>query len=163
LENREIENKRRLLIQDQPNGQGAASKRKEGFCHHVKRTDNDTSDSPRARALQEIVSPAVETDSGAYVGASSGRTVCEFAWHTKGLVVFELLKGLEVRGIFGVMLVTAGHWLADFGYYRLVSFIVYDHSIYVNPGQRQILILLGLFLTVLGLYFLEQGLEKLLP
>jgi len=105
----------------------------------------------------------VETDSGAYVGASSGRTVCEFAWHTKGLVVFELLKGLEVRSIFGVMLVTAGHWLADFGYYGLVSLIVYRHSSYVNPRQRQILILLGLFLTVLGLYFLEQGLEKFLP
>ena len=50
----------------------------------------------------------METDSGAYVGASSSRTVCEFAWHTKGLVVFELLKGLEVMGIFGVMPVTAG-------------------------------------------------------
>ncbi len=77
--------------------------------------------------------------------------------------MFELLKGLEVMEIFGVMTVTAGHWLADSGYYGLVSFVVYRHSSCVNPKQRQILILLGLFLTVLGLYFLEQGLEKLLP
>lgn len=57
---------------------------------------------------------------------------------------------------------TAGHWLADFGYYGFVSFVVHRHASYVNPRQRQISILLGLFLTALGIYFLEQGLEKLL-
>jgi threonine/homoserine/homoserine lactone efflux protein len=35
-------------------------------------------------------------------------------WATAGLAL--LLKGLEVMGILGVVLVTAGHWLADFGY-----------------------------------------------
>lgn len=82
-------------------------------------------------------------------------------WATAGLAL--LLKGAEVMGILGVVLVTAGHWLADFAYYGFVSFVVHRHSSYVNPRQRQISTLLGLFLTVLGIYFLEQGLEKLLP
>ena len=81
-------------------------------------------------------------------------------WATAGLAL--LLKGLEVMGILGVVLVTAGHWLADFGYYGLVSFVMHHHASYVNPKQRQISIILGLFLTALGTYFLEQGLEKLL-
>ena len=81
-------------------------------------------------------------------------------WATAGLAL--LLKGLEVMGIAGVVLVTAGHWLADFGYYGFVSFVMHRHASYVNPRQRQISVLLGLFLTVLGIYFLEQGLEKLL-
>ena len=81
-------------------------------------------------------------------------------WATAGLAL--LLKGLEIMGILGVVLVTAGHWLADFGYYGFVSFVMHRHASYVNPRQRQISILLGLFLTALGMYFLEQGLEKLL-
>jgi len=39
---------------------------------------------------------------------------------------------------------------------------MHRHASYVNPKQRQISIILGLFLTALGTYFLEQGLEKLL-
>lgn len=81
-------------------------------------------------------------------------------WATAGLAL--LLKGLEVMGIAGVVLVTAGHWLADFGYYGVVSFVMHRHASYVNPRQRQISVLLGLFLTALGIYFLEQGLEKLI-
>jgi len=81
-------------------------------------------------------------------------------WATAGLAL--LLKGLEVMGILGVVLVTAGHWLSDFGYYTFISFVVHRHASYVNPRQHQISIILGLFLTALGVYFLEQGLEKLL-
>lgn len=81
-------------------------------------------------------------------------------WATAGLAL--LLKGLEVMGILGVVIVTAGHWLADFGYYVLVSFVMHRHASYMNPRQRQISMLLGLFLTALGIYFLEQGLENLL-
>jgi len=80
-------------------------------------------------------------------------------WATAGLAL--LLKGLEVMGILGVVLVTAGHWLSDFGYYGFVSFVVHRHASYVNPRQRQISIILGLFLAALGSYFVQQGLEKL--
>jgi len=82
-------------------------------------------------------------------------------WATAGLAL--LLKGLEVMGFLGVLLVTAGHWISDFGYYGFVSIVVHRHANYVSPRQRQIAILLGLFLTTLGLYFLEQGLQKLFP
>jgi len=57
--------------------------------------------------------------------------------------------------------VTVGHWLSDFGYYTFVSFVVHRHASYVSPRQRQISTILGLFLTALGIYFLQQGLEKL--
>ncbi len=80
-------------------------------------------------------------------------------WATAGLAL--LLKGLEVMGILGVILVTMGHWLSDFAYYIFVSFIVHRHKSYTNPRQRQIAILLGSFMTVLGIYFLIQGLEHL--
>ena len=80
-------------------------------------------------------------------------------WATAGLAL--LLKGLEVMGILGVVLVTVGHWLSDFGYYTFVSFVVHRHASYVSPRQRQISTILGLFLTALGIYFLQQGLEKL--
>jgi threonine/homoserine/homoserine lactone efflux protein len=80
-------------------------------------------------------------------------------WATAGLAL--LLKGLEVMGILGVVFVTAGHWLADFGYYGFVSFVMHRHARYVNPRQREISVLLGLFLTALAIYFLEQALEKL--
>jgi len=80
-------------------------------------------------------------------------------WATAGLAL--LLKGVEVMGILGVVLVTVGHWLSDFGYYTFVSFVVHRHASYVSPRQRQISTILGLFLTALGIYFLQQGLEKL--
>ena len=80
-------------------------------------------------------------------------------WATAGLAL--LLKGLEVMGILGVVFVTAGHWLADFGYYGFVSFVMHRHASYVSPKQRQISLVLGIFLAALGIYFLEQGLENL--
>jgi len=64
-------------------------------------------------------------------------------------------------GILGVVLVTAGHWLSDFGYYVFVSFIMHRHASYVNPRQHQISTILELFLTALGVYFVQQGLEKI--
>jgi len=64
-------------------------------------------------------------------------------------------------GILGVVLVTAGHWLSDFGYYVFVSFIMHRHASYVNPRQHQISTILELFLTALGVHFVQQGLEKI--
>ena len=81
-------------------------------------------------------------------------------WATAGLAL--LLKGLEVMGMLGVVLVTLGHWLADFAYYVFVSFVMHRHASFVNPRQRELSIILGLFLAALGIYFLEQGIEKLL-
>jgi len=64
-------------------------------------------------------------------------------------------------GILGVVLVTVGRSLLDIGYYTFVSLVVRRHASYVSPRQRQISVNLGLFLIALGLYFVQQGLEKL--
>lgn len=111
----------------------------------------------------EVKMQAVKVDSslGGSIFHTAFNPTQPLWWATSGLAL--LLKGLEVMGILRVVFVTAGHWLADFGYYEFVSFVVHRHSRYVNPRQRQISILLGLLLTALGVYFLEQGLKKLLP
>ena len=80
-------------------------------------------------------------------------------WATAGLAL--LLKGIEIMGIMGVVLVTLGHWLSDFAYYIFVSFMVHRHEKYINPRQREISILLGIFMALLGAYFLTQGLQQL--
>ncbi|MEM4245855.1 MAG: LysE family transporter [Candidatus Bathyarchaeia archaeon] len=80
-------------------------------------------------------------------------------WATAGLAL--LLQGLEVMGLIGVALVTAGHWISDFGYYTFVSILVNRHKSYVNHRQREITTLLGLFLTLLGIFFVYQGVRKL--
>ena len=79
-------------------------------------------------------------------------------WATAGWAL--LLKGLELMGIIGIVMVTAGHWLADLTYYAFVSYVVYKYGKYVNPWQRQMSVILGLFVAVLGLYFIIQGIVK---
>lgn len=80
-------------------------------------------------------------------------------WATAGLAL--LLKGTELMGILGIVLVTLGHWLSDFTYYSLVSFTVHKHGRYLTPRQREISIILGGFMALLGIYFLFQGLSSL--
>lgn len=80
-------------------------------------------------------------------------------WATAGLAL--LLKGIETMGIMGVVIVTLGHWLSDFIYYILVSFMVQKNDKYINPRQREISVLLGFFMSLLGAYFFIQGLQQL--
>ena len=61
----------------------------------------------------------------------------------------------------GVVTVTLGHWLSDFAYYIFVSYVVYKHGKYLNPHQRLITIILGIFMIPLGIYFLSQGLQSI--
>jgi threonine/homoserine/homoserine lactone efflux protein len=82
-------------------------------------------------------------------------------WATAGLAL--LLKGLEVMGVVGVVLVTAGHWLSDFFYYILVSVMVHRHRRVIVPHQLLLSRGLGVFLTLLGAYFLADALPMLLP
>lgn len=79
-------------------------------------------------------------------------------WATAGLAL--LLQGYELMGIMGIAIVTIGHWLADLTYYALVSYITHKYGKYTNPWQRQISIILGLFVTILGLYFVVQGIIR---
>jgi threonine/homoserine/homoserine lactone efflux protein len=80
-------------------------------------------------------------------------------WATAGLAL--LLTGLEVMGIMGVFIVTAGHWLSDLAYYSFVSFMVHRHERYINPHQKTISIVLGVFMALLGAYFLIQSIQQL--
>lgn len=80
-------------------------------------------------------------------------------WATAGLAL--LLKGIELMGAIGIVLVTLGHWLSDFVYYIVVSFVVHKHGEYINPRQREISIILGIFMSLLGVYFLTQGLQSI--
>jgi len=77
-------------------------------------------------------------------------------WITFGAPI--LLQALELMGILGVVIFTMGHWLADLVYYALVSYTTYKSGKYINPWQRQMAIILGLFVAALGLYFTIQGL-----
>lgn len=77
-------------------------------------------------------------------------------WATAGLAL--LLQGMEVMGMVGVALVTAGHWSSDFAYYTLVSYLVKTQERYVIRHQRAITLILGGFIAVLGVSFIAQGL-----
>jgi LysE type translocator. len=79
-------------------------------------------------------------------------------WATAGLAL--LLQGYEVMGTLGILIVTAGHWLSDLTYYAIISYAIYKYGKYINPWQRQIRIILGLFLSALGIYFLFLGTTK---
>jgi len=79
-------------------------------------------------------------------------------WATAGLAL--LLQGYRLMGTIGIAIVTMGHWLADLTYYAFISYIVYRYGEYINPWQRQISIILGLFIAILGIYFIINGAIK---
>ena len=81
-------------------------------------------------------------------------------WATGGLAL--LLTGLEMMSIIGVLVVTAGHWLADLIYYSFVSFAVKRNEQHIVPHQKAIALVLGFFMTLLGTYFLIQSIQQLL-
>jgi len=77
-------------------------------------------------------------------------------WATAGSAL--LLKGLETMSFMGVVTVTLGHWLSDFAYYTLISFMINRHERYISPKQRLISMFLGFFVVLLGAYFVIQAL-----
>jgi threonine/homoserine/homoserine lactone efflux protein len=79
-------------------------------------------------------------------------------WATAGLAL--LLQGYKLMGTIGIATVTIGHWLADLAYYTFTSYIIYRYGKYINPWQRQMSIILGLFVAMLGICFIIQGTMK---
>ena len=74
-------------------------------------------------------------------------------WATIGLAF--LFKGLEIAGIIGLIGFLIGHWSADLGWFSTVSFFSSKGSEIINKKQYNILMkVCGIFLIVLGLYFL---------
>ncbi|MDH7555923.1 MAG: LysE family transporter [Candidatus Methanosuratincola sp.] len=76
-------------------------------------------------------------------------------WATAGLAL--LLQGMDIMGMAGVVLVTAGHWSSDFAYYTSVSYLVKSQERYVSRHQRAIALVLGAFVAILGVTFIAQG------
>lgn len=74
-------------------------------------------------------------------------------WATVGWAF--MLKGIELAGIIGVLSFLVGHWGADLTWYSLVSFFT-SKGRHVLPGKRYriIMIICGVFLVFLGLYFI---------
>ncbi|MEM3055411.1 MAG: LysE family transporter [Candidatus Bathyarchaeia archaeon] len=79
-------------------------------------------------------------------------------WASAGLAL--LLQGYELIGSIGIIMVTAGHWLADLIYYFLISYIICKYDKFVIPRQRQIALMLGVFVALLGIYFIINGIIK---
>lgn len=76
-------------------------------------------------------------------------------WASAGLAL--LLQGYELLGSIGIIIVTVGHWLADLTYYSLISYLICKYERFVIPRQRQITLALGVFVTILGIYFIING------
>jgi len=77
-------------------------------------------------------------------------------WTSAGLAL--LLQGYELMGNPGIVTVTAGHWLADLAYYSLVSHLICRYGKFFIPRQRQITLILGAFVILLGACFTLNGL-----
>lgn len=74
-------------------------------------------------------------------------------WATIGLAF--LFKGLEIAGLVGLIGFLIGHWSADLGWFSAVSFFSSKGSQVINERQYEIIMkVCGLFLIVLGLYFI---------
>lgn len=74
-------------------------------------------------------------------------------WATIGLAF--LFKGLEIAGMVGLFGFIIGHWSADLGWFSAVSFFSSKGSQIMNQKQYQLLMkICGIFLIVLGIYFL---------
>ena len=74
-------------------------------------------------------------------------------WATIGLAF--LYKGLEIAGLLGLIGFVIGHWSADMGWFSVVSFLSSKGSkIMSDSHYNSLMKICGLFLIVLGLYFL---------
>ncbi|AUB55188.1 lysine transporter LysE [Methanobacterium subterraneum] len=78
-------------------------------------------------------------------------------WATVGWAF--MLKGIELAGIIGVLSFLVGHWGADLSWYSLVSFFT-SKGRHVLPGKRYriMMIICGVFLVLLGVYFIYSTL-----
>ncbi|BDZ70196.1 LysE family transporter [Methanobacterium petrolearium] len=78
-------------------------------------------------------------------------------WATVGWAF--MLKGIELAGVIGVLSFLVGHWGADLTWYSLVSFFT-SKGRHVLPGKRYkiMMIVCGVFLVLLGVYFIYSTL-----
>ncbi|OPY26251.1 MAG: LysE type translocator [Methanobacterium sp. PtaU1.Bin242] len=74
-------------------------------------------------------------------------------WATIGMAF--MFKGLEIAGIIGLLGFLIGHWSADMSWYSTVSFLTSKGSeIMTDEHYDMIMKICGIFLIILGIYFL---------
>jgi len=74
-------------------------------------------------------------------------------WATIGMAF--MFKGLEIAGLVGLIGFLVGHWSADLSWYGLVSFFTGRGSnIMTDSHYKLIMKVCGIFLIILGVYFL---------
>lgn len=74
-------------------------------------------------------------------------------WATIGMAF--MFKGLEIAGIIGLLGFLIGHWSADMSWYSTVSFLTSKGSeIMTDKHYDMIMKICGIFLIILGIYFL---------
>ncbi|MEM2567658.1 MAG: LysE family transporter [Candidatus Bathyarchaeia archaeon] len=81
-------------------------------------------------------------------------------WATAGLAL--LLQGYELLRNMGIVMVTIGHWLADFVYYTLVSCAINKYGRLFRSKRKLVALLLGTFVSALGMYFTITGVMEVL-
>lgn len=81
-------------------------------------------------------------------------------WATAGLAL--LLQGYELLRNMGIVMVTIGHWLADFVYYTLVSYAINKYGRLFRSKRKLVALLLGTLVSALGMYFTITGVMEVL-
>lgn len=74
-------------------------------------------------------------------------------WATIGFAF--MFQGLKLAGIIGLLGFLLGHWSADLSWYSLVSFLTSRGSKIMTPHHYRIIMrVCGIFLVILGIYFI---------
>jgi threonine/homoserine/homoserine lactone efflux protein len=75
-------------------------------------------------------------------------------WATAGAAM--LLKGFDAAGYWGVAAIVVGHWIADVGYYTLISGLVHygRKSVLTSTWVNYFKNMLAVFLGLIGVYFI---------
>ena len=72
-----------------------------------------------------------------------------------------MLKGIKLAGIIGVLSFLIGHWGADLTWYSLVSFFTSKGRHMLSKKRYRIIMnMCGIFLGLLGLYFIYSTILK---
>ncbi len=79
-------------------------------------------------------------------------------WATVGCAF--MFKGLELAGIIGLIGFIIGHWSADLSWFSIVSFFSSRGSKIMNDKTyRTVMVICGIFLVLLGAYFILSQLK----
>ncbi|MFH1835173.1 MAG: LysE family transporter [Methanobacteriota archaeon] len=75
-------------------------------------------------------------------------------WATAGIRL--LMEGYFAMGFFGAFLVVVGHWIADLGWYALVSYTTASQAriLFERGWYKKLRTILSITLMLIGLYFI---------